>query len=109
MKFIIDQQLPPTLLRWLVARGHAAEHVRNVGLRDADDRDIWLWAEREGAAIITKDEDFAILRGKTHDGPIIVWLRIGNATTAVLLAWLDDAWADVEAALSTGAPVIEVR
>lgn len=109
MKFVIDQQLPQALAAWLAARGHEAEHVRHIGLRDADGREIWKYAEASGAAILTKDGDFALLRRAAGSGPLVVWLRIGNATTAALLRWLEVRWAEVEAALATDVGVLEVR
>ena len=38
MKFLIDAQLPPRLVGWLVARGHEARHVVDLpdGLRMPD-------------------------------------------------------------------------
>lgn len=59
MRFLVDGQLPPALARWLVARGHAAEHVGDVGMQTASDSAVWDYALGESAAIITKDEDFA--------------------------------------------------
>ena len=109
MKLVIDQQLPPALLGWLDARGHDAEHVRNIGLRDAEDAEIWRYAVGVGAAIVTKDGDFAKERARLALGPTIVWLRIGNSTTPELLNWLDDAWPGIESALRSGMSVIEVR
>jgi len=109
MKFIIDQQLPQALIDWLAAHGHDAQHVRLVGMRDADDRQIWNYAEQTGAVIVTKDQDFALLRTTAVAGPIVIWLRLGNATTPALLLWLEARWSEVEAALASGRPVIEVR
>jgi predicted nuclease of predicted toxin-antitoxin system len=109
MKFLIDQQLPPGLARWLIERGAEASHVREIGLRDAADSAIWSRAFAEGWIVVTKDEDFAARRSVVRDGPTVVWLRIGNATNPVLMSWLGPRWADVEAALLGGAPVIEVR
>ncbi len=106
MKFIIDQQLPPVLVRWLTARGHDAEHVREIGMREADDN--WRCAIAVGAIVITKDEDFAQRRSQA-DGPQIVWLRVGNTTRQALLDRLDDGWLEIEAALAGGASVVEVR
>ena len=59
MKFLVDAQLPPALARSLTAKGHAAEHVGDIGLQASSDAAIWDYALREGAAIVTKDEDFA--------------------------------------------------
>jgi predicted nuclease of predicted toxin-antitoxin system len=55
--FVVDQQLPHALCKWLTDRGHEAEHVRNIGLRDARDSVIWRHAVDVGAIVTTKDED----------------------------------------------------
>ncbi len=109
MKFIVDQQLPPALADWLMARGHEAQHVRDLGMKEAQDGEIWRHAEGITAAIVTKDEDFAARRARSRSGPAIVWLRFGNTTRPILLDRLARVWPDVEAALRAQAPVIEVR
>jgi hypothetical protein len=40
MRFLVDAQLPPMLVRWLRERGHEAEHVTEIGMVGASDRDI---------------------------------------------------------------------
>jgi predicted nuclease of predicted toxin-antitoxin system len=87
VKFLIDAQLPPALARWLQEAGHEAVHVEDLGLRNADDGTIWATAQRTGAIIVTKDEDFAARSARTPDAPIIVWLRVGNTTNAALKSW----------------------
>lgn len=109
MRFIVDQQLPQTLVQWLAARGYEAEHVRQIGLRDADDSDVWRHALSVDAVVLTKDADFASLRSSAARGPAVVWLRVGNATTKAMVQWLEPRWSGVEAALKTGRAVIEVR
>ncbi|MDX6574495.1 MAG: hypothetical protein QOE96_448 [Blastocatellia bacterium] len=59
MTFLIDAQLPPALASWLIQQGHTAQHVDDLGLRNADDIVIWNHALESGAIVITKDEDFA--------------------------------------------------
>ena len=54
MRFVIDAQLPPALARLLTAQGHTAEHVADIGLRDADDSPIWAYALELQAIIVTK-------------------------------------------------------
>lgn len=86
MRFLVDAQLPPALARWLVERGHRAEHVHDLGMADSPDNAIWEWAERERAIILTKDEDFAIWHDtRGPSGVRIVWLRLGNARKVDLL------------------------
>ena len=53
MKFLVDAQLPPALARWLREAGHEAQAVREVGLREAEDGDIWNHALTIGAVVIT--------------------------------------------------------
>lgn len=109
MNFVIDEQLPPALADWIAARGHTAEHVRDIGLRSADDGDVWDHCFSSGSIILTKDEDFAARRARIVSGPQVLWLRLGNATTVVLQAWLESRWSDAIAALKTGAVVVEIR
>jgi len=109
MKFIIDQQLPPALCAWLRERGHEAEHVRDVGLREALDSEIWLRAVSTGAVIVTKDEDFASRRKTVATGPAIAWLRCGNVSTRALLELLASEWAAITFELDQATAVIEVR
>jgi predicted nuclease of predicted toxin-antitoxin system len=58
MLFIIDAQLPPALTLFFTARGQEAVAVRDPGLRDADDREIWKKTGEMQAIVVIKDEDF---------------------------------------------------
>lgn len=110
MRFLIDAQLPPVMARWLQEGGHQAEHLEDVGLRDADDALIWAHALRAGAVIVTKDEDFADRCIRESGGPVIVWLRLGNANNRALRAWLEPRLPAVLEALAAGRHrLIEVR
>jgi uncharacterized protein with PIN domain len=64
--FLVDAQLPPALARWLTQQGHVAQHVYDLGLRNAEDLTIWNHASNRGAIIITKDEDFAERNNPRH-------------------------------------------
>ena len=89
MKFLIDAQLPPAVAGWLREAGHDAAHVEDVGLREAEDGPIWTHALQTAAVIVTKDEDFAARSQQMKNGPVIVWLRVGNSSNAALRAWLE--------------------
>lgn len=65
MRFIVDAQLPPALAVWLRSRGHAADHVRDLGLAVQADEKIVELAVAVNAIIITKDSDFAHLSSVT--------------------------------------------
>lgn len=107
-RFLIDAQLPPALARWLVAKGHAAEHVNAIGLEDADDRRIWEYALRDAAVIVTKDEDFAIRKIMEPSGPIILWVRIGNTRKQALLDGFTTMLPSVLVSIESGEQLIEL-
>jgi predicted nuclease of predicted toxin-antitoxin system len=75
VKLLIDAQLPPGLKHLLTQAGHQAYHVVEVGLRDADDAQLWRYAIRERTAILTKDESFAVRRLREPNRPTIVCLE----------------------------------
>ena len=107
-RFLIDNQLPAALARWLQARGHQAEHVLALGMAQTDDALIWQHAARTGAVIVTKDEDFAQLTILRPEGVRVVWLRVGNCRTSVLLAAFERLWPEIVRQLDAGAGLIEV-
>lgn len=109
MIFLVDAQLPLALARWLTLQGHTAQHVDDIGLREAEDVEIWNQALSMGAIIITKDEDFAERTARTTSGPVILWLRVGNATNRALMQWLIPRWAQITTLLDAGNRLIEVR
>lgn len=109
MNFLVDAQLPPALATWLTQQGHTAQHVDDLGLRNAEDVVIWNRALSSEAIIVTKDEDFAERTARTTSGPVIVWLRIGNSTNRALLEWLVPRWTEVTVLLDAGNRLIEVR
>lgn len=109
MRFLVDAQLPPALARWLCEQGHEAQHVEDVGLRDAEDGSIWEYALTVETVIVTKDEDFAERAARDSNSPVIVWLRIGNSTNHALLQWLWPRWPQVIMLLDNKHRLIEVR
>lgn len=108
MRFLVDAQLPAALARWLVAAGHEAEHVGDVGLASASDADVWSYALRRGVIIISKDEDFAKRNIVENSGPTIVWIRLGNSRRNELLAWFERALPTILDAIDRGDTLIEV-
>ena len=58
----IDAQLSPDLALWLKESFDLeAKAVRDVGLRDAKDREIYESAMLENAIVMIKDSDFVVL------------------------------------------------
>jgi len=110
MGFLIDAQLPPALARWLEGQGFQAEHVAEAERLHAPDLEIGKYAVENGAALITKDEDFAVWRNATSGAdPAVIWVRIGNSRKADLLRRMEAAWLRVIAAIEQGEHLIELK
>jgi predicted nuclease of predicted toxin-antitoxin system len=64
MRLLVNAQLPPALARWLTAKGHPAQYVAEIGLRDATDEEIWKFAIAHDLILVTKEEDFPVRNGR---------------------------------------------
>lgn len=62
--------------------GIPATPVRELGLRNARDRDIFFEARTADAVVITKDADFISLLRQLGPPPRVIWLRCGNTSNA---------------------------
>ena len=109
MIFVVDEQLPAALAQWIVDQGYDACHVRDLGLRGAEDEAVWNHCRAPPAIVVTKDEDFVLRRARSADGPQVLWIRLGNATNDILIAWLTFRWHAAILALEAGAPLVELR
>ncbi len=91
MKFLVDNQLPTALSQYLRKRGFDCQHVLEAGI------------------IISKDEDFLYF-AKQRDAKIrVIWVRLGNCRTPVLLAAFERSWPNIESCLNAGDRIIEIR
>lgn len=107
MRFLVDAQLPPALARRLAQLGHEAEHVADCGLATAGDSLIRAHAVRTGAAIVTKDEDFVVMRLLTESPPVL-WIRTGNTRRAELLRRIETALPEALSAFERGETLVEI-
>ncbi|MCY7396605.1 MAG: DUF5615 family PIN-like protein [Nocardioides sp.] len=109
MRFLVDAQLPPALVRLLREHGHTAEHVTEIGPADASDRDIWRYALEHQSVIVTKDKDFADMVATGREAPAVVWVRTGDTRRAALLAWFEPLIGQIVEMVSSGDLLIELR
>ena len=79
MRFLVDNALSLVLAAELNKAGHEAIHVRDVGLRHADDEAIMQLAASEERVVASADTDFGTLLA-LHEGrlPSIVLFRRGS-------------------------------
>lgn len=66
---------PPGLVPRLLPLFGELTHVRDVGLKQADDEQIWAWAKVNGYSILTADVDFATLGRRLGWPPKVVHLE----------------------------------
>ncbi len=109
MKFLVDNQLPAALARFLSSHGHDAQHVLDLQMDEAGDPDIWNHAAAQGRALVSKDEDFLHLANRPGVVGAFVWIRLGNCRKQVLLAAFERALPALVTALEEGHRVVEVR
>jgi predicted nuclease of predicted toxin-antitoxin system len=109
LKLLVDAQLPAALARAFTDAGFPARHVRTVGVLQATDNELWAYARREGCAVVTKDEDFAARWARGDRAVPVVWVRIRNCPTAVLVARLSPRFAEIVDLLAAGETLIELR
>lgn len=108
MRFLVDAQLPPGLAQYLEKYGYPAEHINRVGLGGKSDTEIWHYAARIGAVLITKDEDFIVLAKRPTDGPQVVWVRLGNISNVGLWRAIEPLLDEIIQALNAGEKIVEV-
>jgi len=58
MKFLFDQNLSPRLPRLLADIYPESLHVREIGMREATDTEIWQYAKTNNFVVVSKDSDF---------------------------------------------------
>lgn len=92
MKFLVDNQLPPALARFISEELRTeALHVVDVGLQKSTDADLWSYASSNGFVLISKDEDFVTLYSQTPSARLL-WVRLGNCRRAFLLEVFNKQW-----------------
>jgi len=107
--FWIDAQLSPYLARWLTSTFDVgAKPVRELGLRDARDREIFLAAREAGAVVLTKDSDFVLLLEQLGPPPQVLWLTVGNTSNAHLKEILSRSFSPAQRMLLNGEPLVEI-
>lgn len=58
--------------------------VRDLGYREAKDREIFIAARQAGAVVMTKDKDFVRLVEELGSPPQVIWLACGNTSNTRL-------------------------
>ena len=82
MKLLFDENLSHKLVRLLADLFPGSIHVREVGLKAADDPVVWEYAKNNGLMIVSKDSDMHQRSFVFGYPPKVVWVRLGNCSTS---------------------------
>ena len=106
----LDSQLSPQLTRW-IQENFAVEclHVRDLGLRDAEDPEIFQRARDAGAIVMTKDEDFVQLVGRNGPPSQVIWITSGNMPNERFKLLLLKTLQDAISLIDSGEAVVEIK
>jgi predicted nuclease of predicted toxin-antitoxin system len=106
----LDAQLSPRVAHWIrEVLGHDAEALRDVGLRDAEDQEIFDRGKQGDVIILTKDKDFVDLVGRLGSPPAVIWLRCGNTSEARLKQILTDHLDVALEFIGSGDDLVEIQ
>lgn len=84
MKCLFDENLSPRLAQLLADEYPGTVHVTTVGLRGADDQQIWDYGRAQGYALVSKDTDFRERSFVAGFPPKVIWLDVANAGTTLI-------------------------
>jgi predicted nuclease of predicted toxin-antitoxin system len=105
----IDAHLSPAIATWITMTfGITAIALRDLGLRDAEDPEIFEKAKAQGVILMTKDSDFVDLVDRLGSPPQIIWLTCGNTSNAELRRILSLTLLDALAQLQAGEKLVEI-
>lgn len=106
----LDAQFSPQLARWIAETfGGDCVHIRDLGLRDADDSEIFQKARDAGSVVMTKDEDFVRLVERNNPPPQVIWVTAGNMSTARFKSLLLKTFPDAISLIASGETVVEIQ
>jgi predicted nuclease of predicted toxin-antitoxin system len=76
VKFLVDENLSPTVAKALVELGHDAVHVDELGAQGVPDDGIMALAVAQSRVIISADTDFgALLASSRATAPSVILVR----------------------------------
>jgi predicted nuclease of predicted toxin-antitoxin system len=110
MTIWIDAQLSPGIASWISASFEVtAVALRDIGLRDATDREIFREAKNAAVVVMTKDSDFVRLLDEQGPPPQVIWVTCGNTSNARLRQILTGTLPKTIELLRAGENLVEIN
>ena len=97
VKLLFDENLSDRIAQRILDLYPDSAHVKQHNLIHADDQSIWNFARDNGYMIVSKDADFHQLGFVVGHPPKILYLRMGNASTAAIVDRLRRDFASIQA------------
>ncbi len=82
MKLLFDENLSHRLVSLLADLFPDSVHVRDIGLKAADDIRVWDYAKANNLIIVSKDSDMHDRSFLFGYPPKVIWIRLGNCSTS---------------------------
>ncbi len=109
MKLWVDAQLSPALAQWMrLELNTEAVAVRDLGLRDAKDTEIFQRAKEADAVVMTKDSDFVDLLERFGPPPRVLWVTCGNTSNERMREILRARLLEAKALFDAGEALVEI-
>ncbi|MEM7787346.1 MAG: DUF5615 family PIN-like protein [Bacteroidota bacterium] len=107
----MDAHLSPALARWITATFPEVDaySLQYLGLRHAKDPEIFEKAREANAVVLTKDDGFPEAVGRLGAPPSVIWVRVGNTSTASMKAVLAAQLPAMFGQVRSGAPLVELH
>ncbi len=106
MKLLLDQGTPRSAAARLRDLGHDAVHTSEIGLAEAEDRQVLTRATKEGRVVVTLDADFhSVLALSRAKGPSVIRIRIEGLRAEALVTLLQAVTRQARDELKAGAMI----
>lgn len=89
MKLLFDQNISFRIAKSIQSTFPNSIQVRQAGMENASDKQIWDFAKNNSYSLVTFDSDFSSFATLYGHPPKIVWLRTGNINTEELIKFLE--------------------
>ncbi|HRK20769.1 MAG TPA: DUF5615 family PIN-like protein [Fimbriimonadaceae bacterium] len=84
MKLLFDENLSPKLPVLLADVYPASTSVFDAGLGGSPDGEVLNFAAQNGFVIVSKDRDFLDMILQSCNSARLIWIRLGNSSTAAV-------------------------
>lgn len=110
MRFLLDQGLPRSTVAELARQGFDSEHVGQLGMATATDREVLETARDRDAVVVTLDADFHALLAADHVAtPSTIRIRIEGLNGNDVANLIEQVFSAAQSELEAGAAVSVTR